>query len=187
MIRTTEPQISHFPRQTWTQHWCLTCPEWWRVYCWEELRVSGPAQTPPTQSKALWEMTSGASLCSVTSRPYQVRTNQWERSFDRTAAGSRRNDDDKNKRNWLWLAREAWHQQDLFPPCFALLALEPTNHRTIWITCCHRRGWWETMFPFYVLFFFSVFKNKHFLCPAEASDWLFSLLRVFICFLSWIF
>lgn len=120
-------------------------------------------------------------------RPFQVRTNQWERSFDRTAAGSRRDDDDKNKRNWLWLAREAWHQQDLFLPCFALLALEPTNHRTIWITCCHRRGWWETMFPFYVLFFFSVFKNKHFLCPAEASDWLFSLLRVFICFVSWIF
>lgn len=71
----------------------------------------------------------------------RVRTNQWERSFlCRTAGRSRPDDDDKNTR----IDRDWPEKHDisriLFPPCFALLSLESTNHRTILITCCHRRG-----------------------------------------------
>lgn len=50
-MRTTEPQISHFPCQTWTQRRCLTCPEWWHVYCREELRVSRPAKPRPLRAR----------------------------------------------------------------------------------------------------------------------------------------
>lgn len=65
-----------------------------------------------------------------------------------------------------------------FSFCFALLSLESTNHGTILITCCHRRAWWETMFPFLCFFFYFIL-FYFFLFPAWASDWLFYFFLVY--------
>lgn len=101
----------------------------------------GMVRTPPTPGKALWEMTIGASFCSVTLR----RICQWQRSF-MSGRNDDDDDDDKNTRIDCDWPEKHDISRIWFLPCFALLSLESTNHRTILITCCHRRAWWEIMF-----------------------------------------
>lgn len=72
-------------------------------------------------------------------------------------------------KDWLWLARDMWHQQ-----AFNFHQVS-NNHGTIWITCSCRRAWWEIMFSF----LFMVFLFYWFSFLVLASDWHFFLF--FVC------
>lgn len=93
---------------------------------------------------------------------WKVRTNQWECSF---LLRSRRELPRwwwQKHKNWLWLAGGAWHQQDFLSALFCSAVSGIDQSQDNLITCCHRRAWWEMMFPFCLFsdFFFLFF---HFL------------------------
>lgn len=97
--------------------------------------------------------------------------------------GSCHSDDDKNIRSDCDWPEKHDISRLFYLPCFALLSLESTNRGTILITCCHRRAWWEMMFPFclwFLMFLIVLFCFFHF------QLWL-AVFFLIIFFSFWIF